>query len=212
MNKYKFWKFPEAKIQLYWFIYIVVFFLLERVLEPRWFIQCPIDDLIPFNEYFIIFYGAWFFMLPFTFFYLVFTDRKTFLWTSIIMFAGMSISLLIYVLFPNYINLRPVITQDNICAQLMQLVYTMDTPTNVCPSIHCSSTMAMILGFWKSEQAPKSLKWSMTGLGIMICISTMVTKQHSILDVIAGILLTCILAYGHKKWNWFGKIEECFQG
>jgi len=38
----------------YFIVYVIWFFSLEFFAEPKYWITCPLDDFIPFNEYFIV--------------------------------------------------------------------------------------------------------------------------------------------------------------
>ena len=50
---------PHTWAMLYLVFYLITFFTLDNVLKPRYIIYSPIDDLIPFCEYFIVFYYIW---------------------------------------------------------------------------------------------------------------------------------------------------------
>lgn len=77
--------------------------------------------------------------------YFLFHSRRDFLDLCFIMFTGMTICLLIYTVLPNGLQLCPAVVRDNLFASIAGMLYAIDTPTNVCPSIHVSSTVAMIL-------------------------------------------------------------------
>lgn len=112
------------------------------------------------------------------------------------MFSSMAISLLLYLLFPNGVQLRPeTIAGDNIAASLMQMVWAVDTSTNVCPSIHVSTTVAIFLAVRRSRiWQRRSLVVGGCGvLAALICLSTVFLKQHSVIDVLCGIALTLVL-------------------
>ena len=55
---------PHLWFQLYWMIYLIWFFWLDlTVKNPKYMIHSPIDDLIPFNEWFVFPYCSWFLLL-----------------------------------------------------------------------------------------------------------------------------------------------------
>ena len=55
---------PHLWYQLYWVVYLIWFFWLDlTVTDPKYIIHSPLDDFIPFNEWFIFPYGSWFFLL-----------------------------------------------------------------------------------------------------------------------------------------------------
>ena len=51
---------PYSLWVTYYIPYLICFILLEQFSDPKFIIYSPIDDMIPFCEYFIIFYLMWF--------------------------------------------------------------------------------------------------------------------------------------------------------
>lgn len=196
---------PYSLALLYFIPYIIYFKILETYQVPKYIIHCAIDDMIPFCEAFIIPYFAWF---PFLIIALLFFMRKSkneFLNLCFLMFSGMTICLIIYTILPNGLQLRPHILHDNLLANIAKFLYAIDTPTNVCPSIHVTSTIAVMIIVLKSEvcKHPFISKCSVVILSIAICVSTMVLKQHSVIDVICGLLLSAVLYFitYHTAWR-----------
>jgi len=66
--------------------------------------------------------------------------------------------------------------------------YDFDTSTNVCPSLHVMGAMAV---YFASRDIPrfKSSAWSGFFIisTVLICLSTVFLKQHSIVDVFAAL-------------------------
>ena len=55
---------PHLWYQAYWVIYLIWFFWLDlTITDPKYIIHSPVDDLIPFNEWFIFPYCSWFVLL-----------------------------------------------------------------------------------------------------------------------------------------------------
>ena len=55
---------PHLWFQLYWVIYLIWFFTLDWTIKnPKYIIHSPLDDLIPFCEWFIFPYCSWFLLL-----------------------------------------------------------------------------------------------------------------------------------------------------
>lgn len=195
---------PYCLAVLYFIPYLIYFELLENFQSPRFTIHCVIDDWIPFHESFIIPYFLWFPLLAGSLAYFLFRSKEEFLNLCFLMFSGMTISLLIYTILPNGLDLRPEVLHDNLLADIARMLYTIDTPTNVCPSIHVSSTVAIMIVFWKSESLkhPRITKILIMITGIAICLSTMILKQHSFIDVVCGVLLTVGLYVVTYRMNW----------
>ena len=113
---------------------------------------------------------------------------------STIMFSGMTIFLIICTVFPNGLNLRPeVFTRDNFCIELVKRIYQTDTPTNVLPSLHVYNSICCYIAISHCEKLQHSrlIQKGSLVLSILIILSTMFLKQHSVVDVVAA----CVMAY-----------------
>ena len=109
---------PHLWFQLYWVIYLVWFFALDwTITDPTYIIHSPLDDLIPFNEWFIFPYCSWFFLLAGVTGLLWWHDPKSYDKLCLMMFSGMTFCLILYMILPNGVDLRPTAAQvgrDNI--------------------------------------------------------------------------------------------------
>lgn len=187
---------PHLWFQAYWIVYLVWFFALDfTVKEPKYIIHSPLDDLIPFCEWFVIPYCSWFVLLAGVTALLWWNDTEAYDKLCLMMFSGMTFCLIIYMILPNGLDLRPAagtIGRDNPALWVLRLLWRADAPVNVCPSIHCQSSGCMALAFSKSRLAAgrPGRKWLAWGWALLICASTVFTKQHSIIDVLCGLALT----------------------
>ena len=92
---------PVALALIFFLFYFAGFFGLEQLIsQPKYIIYCGLDSLIPFNEWFIFAYGAWFALIPWALITLLIRDRGSYFYLCAVMFSGMAISLLLYLLFP----------------------------------------------------------------------------------------------------------------
>lgn len=182
---------------LYLFVFLLGFFLLEVfVPEPIFIIHCFLDDMIPFNEWFILPYFLWYAWVPVFLVFFMLKDREAYLRLCFIMFGGATICLIIYAIWPNGLDLRREIPADNFCADILRFIRDIDPPNNVCPSIHVSSTVSIDLVIRRADCLKNCRKLKLLSLAVTlaICISTMFIKQHSAVDVICGALLSILLA------------------
>jgi membrane-associated phospholipid phosphatase len=78
---------------------------------------------------------------------------------------------------------------------MVGFIYSIDPPINVCPSIHVINSIGVNAVVWNSSLFAnnKRIKVSSAVIMILICFSTLFIKQHSFLDVIAGIGLSIML-------------------
>lgn len=180
---------------LYYAFYFPAFFLLERYTQVKYMIDFPPDRMIPFCEWFIFPYIAWYITMPAALIIFMLRDREAFLKLCFMMFGGMTIALLVYLIAPNGISLRVPVEGNNIACVLCRLLQSVDTPTNVCPSIHVSSSVAIDFAVRRSclFKDNKAVKAGSVIICALICVSTLFVKQHSIIDVIAGAALSIAL-------------------
>lgn len=198
-------KSKQLKLLLILFlIYILGFVLLEHIDSSRViYTQTWIDQYIPFNEYFIIPYVLWYVFIVVGFLYFLLNDEKGFYRTCFYLFAGMYACLILYLVFPSAQGLRVHLTHENIFQTIISFLYTVDTPTNVCPSIHVYNSVMMYVSLLKNEIFKEHRLFSI-GIGILvifICISTVMIKQHAFIDIIAALILGVII-YAIGKWKW----------
>ena len=116
---------PHLWFQLYWVIYLVWFFTLDwTITNPTYIIHSPLDDLIPFCEWFIFPYCSWFLLLAAVTALLWWYDTSAYDKLCLMMFSGMTFCLIVYMILPNGVDLRPTAEQvgrDNIAMDIMQL-------------------------------------------------------------------------------------------
>ena len=174
---------PHLWYQLYWVVYLIWFFWLDlTVTDPKYIIHSPLDDFIPFNEWFIFPYGSWFFLLAGVTALLWWFDTASYDKLCLMMFSGMTFCLILYMVLPNGLDIRPTVEEvgrSNIAMTLMQLIWKADASVNVCPSIHCQSSACMAIAFSGSTLAKDRpwLKVLAFGWAALICASTVFTKQ-----------------------------------
>lgn len=185
-------------IIIFGIFYMTAFFFMEMRIVPVHIIHTRFDDMIPFCEYFIIPYTIWYAYVVFTVLYLGLSKRKLKEYNSFIynMILGMIVFVLTSLIYPNGQNMRPVIYADNIFLKMVALLYTIDTPTNILPSLHVFASVACAMALLRDERFRKRTwaRISVYVLTVSICLSTMFLKQHSIVDVIAAFVCNA-LAY-----------------
>lgn len=202
----QFWqKYNYAWVFVYIIIYISWYLYLERsVVKSYNLIHCKLDDLIPFNEFFVIPYFYWFLYMGIACVFFFLKDREVFDKYTLFMTIGMSICLLICHIYPNGTNLRPQLDIDkNWATRIVGFLYRIDTDTNVFPSIHVYNSLATHIAVMHSKYFQKNvfIRFFSGFSCFMISLSTVFLKQHSALDVLAACLLggiMYVLIYGRQ--------------
>lgn len=192
---------PQYK-HLWWLLFFPLYWLRYPIIEnlnpakeyhP---IYSPLDDVIPFCEWFIIPYMLWMFSVVALCVYTMLYDVDSFRRYMKFLAVSMSISTLIFLVYPSCQNLRPAeFPRDNLLADCVALLYSVDTNTNVFPSEHAIGSVAV----WLSALHTKGLDSPgktvfITIFMLLICFSTVFLKQHSILDVAAAVPV-CFFAF-----------------
>ena len=92
-------------------------------------------------------------------------------------------------------NVRPTFDINSSSTWLMSFLYNIDKPTNLFPSIHCLVSWFCYIGIRKNKSIPLWYRTFTMFFAIAIMVSTQVTKQHYIYDVIGGVLIAEITYY-----------------
>ena len=75
----------------------------------------------------------------------------------------------------------------------MEYTYSIDTNTNVFPSVHVLGVMAALAAVWHTPGLQKpAWRWGVTLYGLVIIAATVFVKQHAAIDVLSGIFTSCI--------------------
>ena len=192
-------KYRHAWLLSYAFIYLPWFMYLERTVTRDYHIMhASLDDLIPFNEYFIIPYLLWFLYVAGTLVFFLFRSKEDYYKMCTFLFSGMTLSLIICTFFHNGTDFRPVIDPNkNIFSAAVAALYKTDTCTNVFPSIHVYNAVGTHIAISRSQILAKYrfLRLGSLLLTISICLATMFLKQHSIIDVCGAFLMSYAIHY-----------------
>jgi len=111
------------------------------------------------------------------------------------------LSYVVYLLFPTYVN-RPHVEGADVFTKLIIFIYGNDRPYNVLPSNHTYTTL-IISFFWSRWYPKQKTLWILAA--IIVILSTLFTKQHAVLDLVAAIALVWIcfnLSDYIMKKNW----------
>lgn len=186
---------PIQFMALYLVFYLSFFTLLESSVVPTVILHCRLDDMIPFVKYAIIPYYLWFLWIVGTLFWQLYRAPKQEFWRLCLpLFAGMTLALMICAVIPNGVDLRPAsIEGSDIFSQLVRGLWSADTSTNVCPSIHVFNSLTLDFAYQRSSlltgRRGRAVRICARIMDISIILSTMLLKQHSVIDVVCGIVL-----------------------
>lgn len=171
----------------------VIYFLLNRPRGKVYMLNTPIDSYLSFNKFFIVPYTMWYVYVGiFLIYFLIFDGDK--FWSLLTsMVIGVLVCYAIFYIIPTTVA-RPTIINKDLFSEMVKFIYKRDKPYNCFPSIHVLHTMFITIYVNQVEEFNKMTKVLSNILAVFIILSTMLIKQHVLLDVAAGILL----AYGVK--------------
>lgn len=193
-----FYKIKNDKALWQVFIYLVlvmIFFIENNINLGGHNIHSKIDDRIPFVPIFVIPYFSWFlFIVGIGLIFLIKSKhdlRKTFLSVNLCMAIG----LIVFIIFPNYQSLRPEIYANDFFSQWVRVLQMEDSSSSVCPSLHVAVCISLYTGVSHSTcySNRSDVKFLTLILTILIILSTVFIKQHSIVDVAFGVLLGVVV-------------------
>ena len=189
-------EYRHLLLLLGWLAYLIMYCVTERFIPESkcHVVHSVVDDIIPFNEYFAIFYVSWYFFMVFSLLDFMLYDIKSFVHAQKIIIGMQIISVITYIVWPSVQYLRPDhFERENFCTWMMGLLYTIDTPTGVCPSLHVGYTLAVLSAWIGTRDVKLWKKILLTAWGLMICISVCFVKQHSFVDVCAATVMYVFL-------------------
>ena len=179
-----------------WLVYFLMYFLTEQLIpeEKCHEVWCKLDDMIPFNEFFVLFYVGWYVLIVITLGYFLLYNVENFKRLQIYIIITQVIATICYIVWPSKQMLRPdSFERDNFLTWIMGLIYSADTNTGVCPSLHVAYSLGIASAWLKEKSAAWYVKLIVTVFVIGVCLSVAFTKQHSVVDIFAAIPV-CIVA------------------
>ena len=198
-------RFSHLKLLAGWLFYIAAYLLTENLIPPAAcrVVHCALDDRIPFCELFVIPYVLWYGLIVWSLVYFALYHIESFKGLQKYIIVTQIVAVAAYVLVPTRQELRPErFARDNVLTDMVALLYAVDTNTGVCPSLHCAYSIAIASAWLREKGVSRAAKAAVAVLAVLICASTALIKQHSVLDFLAAIPvcgLAEVLVYGKAK-------------
>lgn len=153
-------------------------------------LSLPIDAAVPFLPWTvcIYFFGGLIFLV-FLYRRVAALPRETadrFFCANLL---GKGICFAFFIFFPTSI-IRPELNGSGFWETCMRFVYRVDEPNNLFPSLHCFIAWLCWAGVRGNREL--SLLWRASALlmAVAVCVSTLTTRQHVMLDVAGGVSLS----------------------
>jgi len=157
------------------------------------------DRLVPFMPQFVWIYHS---IIPISFVTMVMVveSRKLFFtgfWSCVL---AASILCICHIAFPSFYP-RPDFEVSGLSSYLLKLTHLFDKPNNTFPSAHVTFTWLMFWVAFSSQMAKKIKFFGSLYLlwAIGVSLSTLVLKQHYLVDVLSGIILSFCSFYSVRS-------------
>ena len=192
-------QYRHLLLLLGWVGYFILNFLTENLIPAE---KChpfhiPLDDAVPFCEWFVIPYISWYLLIVGSLLYFGFYSVDSFKKLQTYIIITQIIAMAVYIIYPNRQDLRPeAFPRENLATWILGIIYRFDTNTGVCPSLHVGYSLGIASTWLREKSVPK---WVRAAIAIwcgVICISVAFVKQHSVADIFAAIPM-CLFA------EWF---------
>jgi len=189
---------------LYFPLYIV-FFLIVETYTPRsgyWVTNLQIDAMIPFVPSMVWGYCLFYLLFAATGIPLLLWDGPAFKRWMYYLIMTFTIALIFDLIFPNGQNLRPAdFIPNSVAEKLLAFIWSVDTPTNVFPSMHVLGCIGDAAAAFDSQVFKRWQKCLIFILSLICCMSTVFVKQHAIIDIVGALafaLPVIIIVYSRQ--------------
>ena len=181
----------------------------SRMIAGGWYhhnIETGVDRSIPFvPEFLVIYFGCYVFWAV-NYILIARQDRRSVYQFFTGDFISRCVCLVSFLAFPTT-NTRPVITGGGLWNQAA--LCSIDAADNLFPSIHCLVSWFCYLGIRGRKEIPRWYQSVSMVIAILVFASTLLTKQHVIVDVAGGILLAEFCFFIGRKTDLY-RIYERF--
>ncbi len=175
-----------------WFIlHFIIFYLpqvivgdAERIVVGSW-----IDDRIPLIPFFVLFYAMAYVQWIVNLFVIVRENDDKMLYNYFSSdLVGKIVCAILFIAIPTTM-VQPVFESTDLWTFHLNLVYALDEPVNLFPSMHCFESYICARVALQSKKSSKFYKVFSVVLALLVFASTVFTKQHILIDIPAGIIL-----------------------
>ena len=150
-----------------------------------------VDDKIPFLPWTVLPYCFWFPMIAFYPLIVFRTDPCSYCGYLMTMVMEIVLSVVCYLIYPTSFQ-RPV-PPDGFWGNFMKFIYHGSyRGLNCAPSLHCSSCFLVICVSFTCAGMSLWVRAFTVSIAIMIVLSTLTTKQHTLIDVLTAVPLFLI--------------------
>ena len=155
--------------------------------RTHYILSLPLDDRIPLCTPFVVIYLLAFVQWAAGYVLAARESREVCHDIAVGDIFAKLICFVIFLMVPTTL-IRPEVIGSSIFDRLTRLVYSLDAPDNLLPSIHCLESWMCLRGSLMIKEAPSWYRPASFIFTILVCASTVFMKQHLLPDIPTGIL------------------------
>ncbi|OPJ62412.1 phosphatase PAP2 family protein [Clostridium oryzae] len=207
INNEIYYKYKHFSMLLLYGITGMLFGLCEKHIKYTKLVYSSLDSYIPFVKEAVVPYITWYIYIAVAILFLGLYSVVDYYKLVTFLTLGMLVGITAFILYPTRQNLRPVIASNDIFSSMIKTIYSLDTPTNVTPSLHVMLSIGVFCSLENCQllKSKKVIRVISLITMLLICASTVLIKQHSIIDVFWGVIAGIglyILIYKAKPDIW----------
>lgn len=122
-------------------------------------------------------------------------------------YVAKAVAALCFVLIPTTI-VRPEMNGTGIFERLLWLIYYLDTPLNLFPSMHCLLSWLLARELMDIKEFSPLIRWGAVVFSFMVFASTIFTGQHVVADIPGGVALAELVRLCSHKLEKRNHIAE----
>ena len=101
---------------------------------------------------------------------------------------GKAVCLVFFLALPTAMA-RPAVPEGAPLGWMLNIIYALDTPDNLFPSIHCLDSWLCWAAVRGRRDVPARVRWLFLALALAVALSTLTTRQHVLADAVSGLTL-----------------------
>lgn len=156
---------------------------------PAHSLSTPLDELIPLRPEWVLIYFLSFLSWLITLIWMLSESKQHAYRLCGVYTIIMIVCLICFLGYPVTIR-RPEIKEGGFFNDWMRFLYAVDSPTNLCPSLHVVISYLCWRGVMGCKKIPKWYQWFNLFFLILVCFSILFVKQHFLADIGAAIVVT----------------------
>lgn len=201
-------------ILIFAFLFNSIVYSGSRIIAGDWhhyILTSHLDEKIPLiPESLLIYFGCYIFWVI-NYLIIAKQDKEKVYQFFLADMISRIICFLIFIFFPTT-NIRPHISGDGIWNMGMKILYQIDAADNLLPSIHCLVSWFCYIGIRGEKKISKWYRLTSCIIAIMVFVSTLTTKQHVIIDVIAGVVIAEVTLWFTRHTRFYIKYMYFWKG